>query len=73
MDVPDTRDMMVRQATGMIMSMVSEHDTELNPLLYALFCCIYVNVLVDHDGFEHAYDANIYMRWLLFSYVNCFL
>ena len=49
MDVSDTRDMMVRQATGMIVSMVSivvstlkrlrdepELDTELNPLLYDL-------------------------------------
>ena len=49
MDVFDTRDMMVRQATGMIVSMVSvvvstlkrlrdepEPDTEPNPLLYDL-------------------------------------
>ena len=49
MDVSDTRDMMVRQATGMIVSMVSvvvstlkrlrdepEPDTEPNPLLYDL-------------------------------------
>ena len=49
MDVSNTRDMMVRQATGMIVSMVSvvvstlkrlrdepEPDTEPNPLLYDL-------------------------------------
>ena len=49
MDVSDTRDIMVRQATGMIVSMVSvvvstlkrlrdepEPDTEPNPLLYDL-------------------------------------
>lgn len=49
MDVPETREMMVRQATGMIVTMVSvvvstlkrmrdepEPDTEPNPLLYSL-------------------------------------
>ena len=49
MDVSDTRDIMVRQATGMIVSMVSvvvstlkrlrdepEPDTEPNPLMYDL-------------------------------------
>jgi hypothetical protein len=49
MDVPVTREMMVRQATGMIESMVSvvfstlkrlryepEPDTDPNPLLYSL-------------------------------------
>jgi hypothetical protein len=49
MDVPETREMMVRQATGMIVSMVSvvvstlkrlrdepEPHTEPNPLLYSL-------------------------------------
>ena len=49
MDVSDTHDIMVRQATGMIVSMVSvvvstlkrlrdepEPDTEPNPLLYDL-------------------------------------
>jgi hypothetical protein len=49
MDVPETREMMVRQATGMIVSMVSvvvstlkrlrdepEPDTDPNPLMYSL-------------------------------------
>jgi hypothetical protein len=48
MDVGESREMMVRQATGMVVSMVSvvstlqrlrdepERDTEPNPLLYSL-------------------------------------
>jgi hypothetical protein len=49
MDVPETREVMVRKATGMIVTMISvvvstlkrmrdkpEPDTEPNPLLYSL-------------------------------------
>ena len=84
MDVSDTRDMMVRQATGMIVSMVSVVSTlkrlgrtwycktiwslcwlheqliAMFLLLSLWFCFIAVNILVDHEELELAYDANIY-------------
>ena len=41
-------------------------------LLSLWFCFIAVNILVDHEELELAYDANIYIRWLLFSSVSCF-
>ena len=85
MDVSDTRDIMVRQATGMIVSMVSVVVSTLERLgrtwycktiwslcwlheqliamfflLSLWFCFIVVNILVDHEELELAYDANIY-------------